>query len=140
MDGGPLSFEGGELGTVAGVVRRLEAEAVSTEGKEISIQAGMTSVDAGADPELPESVVLTQNYPNPFNPTTQFELNLPETQEVEVAVFNVFGERVATLHRGVLAGGTRTFRLDGAALSSGQYFYRARGETFHVVRAMTLMK
>ncbi len=140
LDGGPLAFEEGTLGRVTGGMRRLEAEAVSAEGLMIPIESGMTSVGADHDHELPESVVLTQNYPNPFNPTSQFELVLPETQQVEVAVFNLFGQRVATLHSGVLAAGTQTFRVDGAGLSSGQYFYRAQGRDFHAWRTMTLMK
>jgi len=50
-------------------------------------------------------------------------------QEVEVAVYNLLGERIRLLTRGTLPAGVHTLQWDGrdenrSAVASGVYFYR----------------
>ncbi len=89
----------------------------------------------------PEEHVLSAAYPNPFETRTQFSLVVPTEQHVEVAAYNVLGQRVRTLFAGRFdAGQKRTFVLDAEALPSGIYLYRARGETFTATRRVLLMR
>lgn len=56
---------------------------------------------------------LSQNVPNPFNSITTIALSMPEAGEVQLAVYNLSGQRIATLVRGTLAPGTYTITWDG---------------------------
>lgn len=99
---------------------------------------------------IPESYALHQNYPNPFNPTTTIKFALPVESKVSVEVYNVLGQRVATLVNQVLPGGYHTIewngtRREGESLSSGVYFLRlsadgTNGARFNGIRKLLMMK
>lgn len=90
--------------------------------------------------DVPTTVELRQNYPNPFNPTTNITFGLPQSGEVRLDVFNVAGQRVATLINSQMTSGFHTVTFDASRLSSGVYLYRL--ETNGQVRTekMTLIK
>jgi hypothetical protein len=79
----------------------------------------------------PQAFALVQNYPNPFNSDTVIRFALPVAGDVELAVFNLAGQRAATLVQGMRDAGTYAVRWDGTddagqALASGVYLYRLR--------------
>lgn len=78
-----------------------------------------------APASLPQNYGITSLYPNPFNPTLSIVVGLPEAADLNLAVYNLIGQRVAEIHRGRLDGGYRTFSFDGAGLASGVYLVRA---------------
>jgi hypothetical protein len=110
----------------------------------IVLQAGNTGV-------IPREFALLQNYPNPFNPSTTITFALPSAAGVNVEVFNVLGQRIATLVNNeqrkagfhtVEWNGTGT---EGLTVGSGVYFVRfsangGAGIVFTDVRKMMLMK
>ena len=102
--------------------------------------------DRESSAEIPGEFALHQNYPNPFNPTTLVSFELPVASGVRLEVFNVLGERVATLVDGELPPGSHALTFDAARLSSGVYFtvMRARGtangEEFRATGRMLLTK
>jgi hypothetical protein len=71
---------------------------------------------------------------------------LPKAGEVELALFNLAGQRVATLVEGVRLAGTYTVRWDGMdddgrALASGVYLYRLQaGEQQVETRKLLLLR
>ncbi len=65
---------------------------------------------------------LIKNYPNPFNPSTTIEYQLPERMEIEVAIYNIKGEKFASLDRGLKKAGLHQIKFEGANLASGIYF------------------
>lgn len=89
---------------------------------------------------LPEKFVLDQNYPNPFNPSTNITYNLPVSGEVTLDVFNIQGQRVATLVSGFKNAGSHLVRFDATNLASGVYTYRLVTERSVQVRKMLLIK
>ena len=79
--------------------------------------------------EIPPRVVLDQNAPNPFNPVTRLRFGLPQPARVSLRIFNLRGERVATLsdHEAYPAG-YHTLVWDGrdergGRVASGVYLY-----------------
>ncbi len=87
-----------------------------------------------------EATTLLQNYPNPFNPTTRISFTLAEPSNVRLEVFNVAGQRVATLVNGYNEAGPHSVEFDASALSSGIYFYRLAAGEVTQYRKMILLK
>jgi hypothetical protein len=98
------------------------------------------------DSEVPTEFTLGQNYPNPFNPTTYIRFALPEAATVRLEVYNMLGQRIATLIDGefINAGVYETVwnaRDDaGREISSGIYMYRISAGDFVDLKRMVLMK
>lgn len=89
---------------------------------------------------LPTQFQLSQNYPNPFNPTTQIVYSLPAKVHVSLTVYNVLGQRVATLFSGIQSPGDHIATFNGDRLASGVYFYRLSAGGFSSVKKMLLLK
>jgi hypothetical protein len=66
--------------------------------------------------------------PNPANPVTWITFNLPYPQKAELAVYNLLGQKVATLASGYQMPGTRTYFWNASYTSSGSYFIRLETE------------
>ncbi|MFO8029944.1 MAG: DUF4623 domain-containing protein [Cyclonatronaceae bacterium] len=98
-----------------------------------------TSADEGGA-QTPVAYSLDQNYPNPFNPTTTIRFTIPESQDVRLDVYNVLGQRVATLVNTQMNAGTHTVPFDATRLASGMYIYRLQAGEFVQQRKMMLVK
>jgi photosystem II stability/assembly factor-like uncharacterized protein len=92
------------------------------------------------DGNLPLVYELTQNYPNPFNPTTKIEYSIPVQAQVELKIYNVVGQEVATLVNEVQKAGIYHVRFGASNLSSGVYFYRLNAGNFTSVKKMVMLK
>ncbi len=97
------------------------------------------SEDQGAN-GLPTKYSLFQNYPNPFNPTTNITFALPTTSKVELAIYNMLGQKVATLVNHRMSAGTHTIEFDASHLASGMYIYRLKAGSYTSVKKMMLIK
>jgi len=101
--------------------------------------------DDGEQGILPGEFSLAPNYPNPFNAETVIGYELPRDAQVELAVYNVLGQRVRTLVDEVRPAGRHRARWDGAdessrPLASGLYFCRMKAGGFTRVRKMILIR
>ena len=103
---------------------------------------------ADVDPDesmIPKKFALYDNFPNPFNPTTQIAVDLPEAASTKITVWNIMGQKVATLHSGDLSAGHHVVNFDGRdqngkQLTSGMYFYRVTAGKYNAIKKMTLLK
>lgn len=90
--------------------------------------------------ELPNTIELKQNYPNPFNPTTNIQFGLPQRSEVQLAVYDMLGKKVATVFSGTKAAGYHNLSFDASNLASGMYLYRLETDFEVLSKKMILLK
>jgi hypothetical protein len=117
--------------------------AISSQGHHFwtdSIQLDIvTSID-GTLESLPKSIVLDQNYPNPFNPKTIINYKLPITNNVNLTIHNIIGQRVATLVSEKQKAGYHQVEWDASGYASGVYYYVLVAGDYQQVRKMVLLK
>ncbi len=88
----------------------------------------------------PSEFSLSQNYPNPFNPTTTIPFSLREASRVEISVYSILGQKVATIVNGQYPAGSHTVRWDARNLASGMYIYRMQAKGFTQTKKLLLLK
>ena len=93
---------------------------------------------------LPQRFALGQNYPNPFNPSTVIPYQLLSSGHVRLEVFNLLGQRLATLVDAERSAGMYTAQWDatdaaGRAVGTGVYIYRLSSGGVSVSRRMVLV-
>ncbi len=103
------------------------------------------TVGIGSEDILPTEFAVYENYPNPFNPTTEISFDLTEFSPAEVTVWNILGQKVATLYSGKLPAGRHTISFDARAengnmLPSGIYIYRVEAGNKVATKKMMLLK
>ena len=107
-----------------------------------SVEKGITSTP---------SYILAQNYPNPFNPSTTLRYALPKDARVTLTIYNILGQRIATLKDEVQSVGYYNVVWDGrnefgSQVTSGVYFYRleakptSSGDAFTSIKKMMFLK
>jgi len=89
---------------------------------------------------LPDQNVLSQNYPNPFNPVTMINYQLPITNYVDLSIYNMLGQKVATLVSEKQPAGTYRVHWNATGYSSGIYYYTLNAGEFRDVKKMILIK
>jgi hypothetical protein len=94
--------------------------------------------------EVPSTFTLYQNYPNPFNPSTTIQYELPEKAMVNLVIYDILGQRVATLINEEQVEGYYKVVLDvgklNYGLASGVYIYRLEAGNFVSAKKMLLLK
>lgn len=90
--------------------------------------------------DAPHAFLLAEPWPNPFNPTTTLAFTLPATAEVELAVFDLAGRRVATLAQGLRQAGEHQFTFQASGLASGLYLARLQSGAQVETRRLLLVK
>ena len=65
------------------------------------------------DQIVPAKFSVSQNYPNPFNPTTKIEIQLAETNNLIVSIFDVTGRLINTLVNNKLEAGLYSVEWNG---------------------------
>ena len=96
----------------------------------------------------PDDFKLYQNYPNPFNPTTKISFSIsavlteyyPELRKVLLKVFDILGNKVATLVDKELTVGNYAVEFDASDYSSEVYFYRLTAGNFTATKKMILLR
>jgi Secretion system C-terminal sorting domain len=83
---------------------------------------------------------LSPAYPNPFNPSTKIRYSLPHSSNVKLIVFNLIGEKIATLVDEVKSPGTYEVNFDASNLPTGTYLYQLQTNDFITTKKMILLK
>lgn len=107
--------------------------------------SGATEVSFNGESELPTTYNLKQNYPNPFNPITHIHFQLPRSENVELSIYNMRGQKIVTLVSGRVAAGNHISCWDGKdsagnLVASGIYLYRLKSDSYTRTRKLALVK
>jgi hypothetical protein len=89
---------------------------------------------------IPRIFSLAQNYPNPFNSSTTISYTLPEKGPVTLSIYNLLGQKVATLFEGVQQAGEHKVVWEAVDVPSGVYFYRLASNEYVETRKMVLQR
>lgn len=93
------------------------------------------------DIAVPGAALLTQAYPNPFDHEAKVTLTVAKAQDVDVYLYDMQGRRVATLYSGAVeADRPQEIVVKADGLASGQYIYRAIGDSFTESKTISLVK
>ena len=95
---------------------------------------------ADEDGSLPMEFTLSQNYPNPFNPVTSINYALTKAGNVILSIYNLRGERVATIVEEYQIPGIYSANWNAENSASGIYFYRLQIGTASISKKMLLLK
>ena len=107
----------------------------------IAIPNTINSIDDNKWKILPIAFSLEQNYPNPFNPLTTISYQLPAVSEVNLSIYNILGQKVATLVSGRQTAGRHQVKWNAGAFASGVYLYKLTADkSFTQTKKLILLK
>ena len=94
-----------------------------------------------------------QNFPNPFNPITKIRYTIAppnlrlqrnpygkREDFVQLKIYDILGNEVATLVNETKPAGEYEVEFDGNKLPSGIYYYRLHAGNFSETKKLVLMK
>ena len=101
----------------------------------------LTVVNRMAEPQtvLPGVFRLGQNYLNPFNPLTTIVYELPVANDVDLSIYNLLGQKVATMVEGKQTAGEHKIIFNASHLASGIYIYRLQYNKQSLSKKMILL-
>lgn len=103
--------------------------------------SSLTAINELTTLSSPSNYFLSQNYPNPFNGETQITFSTNSTEDVLLTVYDLLGQKIATLFDEVAAANTvYSIRFDAKNLPSGIYLYSLRTVNGNEVKRMCLLK
>ncbi len=111
----------------------------------IDVPMEVTAIEDDGQSVVIKTSRLYDAYPNPFNPSTTIRVDIAKREEVTLAIYNVLGQQVKVLYKGVLQPGSYKFQWNatneaGQTVASGLYFYQLRTSTGIQTKAMVFMK
>jgi hypothetical protein len=105
------------------------------------IRMYVSQVPNGIENEFVSSTTeLCQNYPNPFNPETSISFYNRIAGDVELSVYNVKGEKVASLVNEKMNEGFRKVNFNASGINSGVYYYTLKTPEKTLTKKMVLIK
>ena len=134
-----------DLETEAGVTyyyRVSAADSAGNEGEyseeaEATVPAGISAIQPLKNPN---SFGLMQNHPDPFNQLTEISYTVPRSAQVRLEVYNLLGQRVATLVNKRQSPGYKSIRWNAGSFTSGVYIYRLQAAGYTQTKKMVLLK
>lgn len=79
-------------------------------------------------------------YPNPFNAEITIDFSTEFSEETDISIYNVCGQKIASVFSGKSAQGLRRFNWNAGDFPSGIYYIYAENEDFQEIRKVVLVK
>ncbi len=95
--------------------------------------------------QKPQIYHISSPYPNPFNNTTVIKYQLPVNSVIELSVYNIIGEKITVLNKGLQNQGYHNVKWNGRddnnnQMPSGIYFIRLQTDNTNIIKKITLLK
>jgi hypothetical protein len=112
---------------------------------DLLIRAIMPGYGVGVEEGRTSIYRLSQNLPNPILKSTTIEFAIPKKEHVNLAVYNVAGQKVKTLVDGDISPGSYTINWNGKdkngrRLAAGVYFYRMEAGKYVSTRKLVFLR
>jgi hypothetical protein len=118
-------------------LRQVDLDGSSHLTDAVSVRVTVTGVEEIA----PIEFALKQNYPNPFNPSTEIKFSVETTGRATLEIYNMLGQKVATLFDDVVeAGKYQRVQVNASSFASGMYIYRLQSGARTDLKKMLLLK
>lgn len=78
--------------------------------------------------------------PNPFNANTNINIYLPETSEIEIAIYSLNGEKISTIEKGWYSAGKTSIQYIGTNLKNGVYIVSMQVDEQVLTQKITFVK
>ncbi len=104
------------------------------------LQFLVSTVTGIEDAAHPSPISLKHPYPNPFNPSTVISYAIPTGSRVELTVYSLTGQKVATLFSGWQMAGNHTQVWNAENLASGVYLLVLKCGDRIATRKISLIK
>ncbi len=127
------------VGNTIMIIEKDGSTFIESEDERVSLQCGSRY-------SFPVEYALEQNYPNPFNPSTVINYSIPDNGNtqfavlVQLRVYNMLGQEIATLVNEVQSTGYKSVIFNSSSLSSGMYFYKMIAGEFSALKKMVVMR
>jgi hypothetical protein len=137
-------------GATVPLALELSLKSGQTHGGEVTVEsADLSTPDGAAATTLlagttaliePPTAVALAIHPNPVAAAGNVTFALPKAGEVDLAVFDIAGRRIATLASGPLPAGVHVRAWDARGVHDGVYFVRLRADGTDLVRKAVLRR
>lgn len=86
------------------------------------------------------NIELSQNYPNPFSSISTIEFKLPYDSQIKLEIFDIFGNKLATIIDDYLSNGIYQTSINAESLNSGFYFYKLTSNKETITKSIRILK
>ncbi|MDP8322859.1 MAG: carboxypeptidase regulatory-like domain-containing protein [Candidatus Stygibacter australis] len=90
--------------------------------------------------QITSQTCLQEIYPNPFNPETTLSFNLKESSYTTIEVYNLKGQKIASVIDQELPAGSHSITWDAAQQPSGIYFIKFQADGITQLSKAVLLK
>ena len=120
-------------------------DTVFTTDERVIFVIGKYAALAVDETTIPDEYSLNQNYPNPFNPTTRIQYSLPKAGLVQISIYTLMGQKIATLVNRNMDVGQYIITWhamddQGRKVPSGIYFYTLESGSYRAIKKLVLLK
>ena len=89
---------------------------------------------------IPASFVINTLYPNPFNPVITLDIDIHQSGDLRIEVYDVSGHFIEEINKGHVNTGNQSFQWSGNNSSSGMYFFKITDGDAVQIRKAVLLK
>ena len=126
-------------------IAHVKLEGIHLAGADGSLINHLARTNSSEVKVIPGAFALHQNFPNPFNPSTEIRFDLPEAGNVNLAIYNLMGQKIRTLSSVNMTPGYHAIIWDGtndmgSQVATGMYFYSIQSSDFQATKKMLFLK